>query len=112
MSEEKFGDIFWLGDCVSDVLDLDVEIEKLDAESFFQQKGILVVKVGSDEHPASERDIKNVQECLTAAFNNWPTKPFCIVTHHAIDFSIIPINELLERISCSTRNEDDKWEDE
>jgi hypothetical protein len=51
------------------------------------EDSILVVKVGSDERPATESDLKGIQEMLTMAMND---KDLTIVTHHCIEFYTIP----------------------
>lgn len=104
MSDDKFEGIEWLGDAIGDALEIEVTSEKVDAEDFFQHKAILVVKVGSDERPASQKDIADVQECLSLAFKDWPKIPFTIVTHHAMDFSVVPVAEL-EKLLEKVKNE-------
>jgi len=47
---------------------------------------VLIVKVGSDERPASPSDIIIIQGLLEKTYQNQDT---CLVTHHAIDFEII-----------------------
>jgi len=111
MSDDKFGGFVWIGDsigeAIGDALDLDTETILFNAEDFFQQKGILVIKVGNEDRPASEKDIRDVQECLQLAFKDWPQVPFCIVTHHAMDFSILPIEELIKIVKTVGDNEDE-----
>ena len=46
---------------------------------------ILVVKVGSDEFPASEEDIKDVQIALAQCYSD---SALTLVTHHCIDFVV------------------------
>ena len=62
----------------------------------YSKDEILVVKVGTDERPASEDDIKEIQLLLAQAAAN---KSLCIVTHHAIDFVKIKRNCLQKVIS-------------
>jgi len=47
---------------------------------------VLIVKVGSDERPASPRDIIIIQNLLEKTYQNKDTS---IVTHHALNFEII-----------------------
>lgn len=48
---------------------------------------ILIVKIGSEERPASDEDIKNVQIILAQIQNN---PELAIITHHCIQFETIP----------------------
>jgi hypothetical protein len=91
-----FGGITWIGKKIEDELGLDASATELDSENM-KKIGILIVKVGNDDRPASDSDIKNVSDCLEEGFKNLPTIPFTIVTHHAIDFSIVYLDQLIAR---------------
>lgn len=51
------------------------------------EDAILVVKVGSEERPASASDIKGIQEMLAMAEKD---TDLTIITHHCIEFYSIP----------------------
>lgn len=48
------------------------------------RKSILIVKLGTDDRPATEEDIKDMEESLLRAFKNG-----VLVTHHAVQFEIL-----------------------
>lgn len=56
---------------------------------------ILIVKVGNDEYPATLGEIKKVKNFLSKTFSILDEPPLLIVTHHALDFSKISMEELL-----------------
>ena len=62
------------------------------------EEDILVVKVGTDDRPASSEDIQSVVESMEKVVKN---KDTCIVTHHAINFSILKRSMLKNAIVCS-----------
>jgi len=55
---------------------------------------VLIVKVGSDEYPATLEDIRNVQLALNQAKED---KTLTIVTHHLIDFIVVK-RDILNRV--------------
>jgi hypothetical protein len=55
---------------------------------------ILIVKVGSDEYPATLEDIRSVQLALNQAKAD---KDLTIVTHHLIDFIVVK-RSLLDKV--------------
>lgn len=59
-------------------------------------KKILFIKVGSDEYPASNDDIKQISQLLELTFKNRKDKPIFIITHHAFDVSAITMEDLLK----------------
>lgn len=58
---------------------------------------VLVVKVGTEEHPATENDIMNIQLLLSQCRTD---KNLCLVTHHAIEFVILKKVYLKNVIFC------------
>ena len=85
---DKFPDLKWVEDTIGDHLDLTIKTDKIDMDDLSKGKTLLVVKVGTDDRPASEQDIENVQKSLLQIL---PKGSFCVVTHHAIDFQSVPI---------------------
>ncbi len=66
-------------DCISEI-----EYLKIEDGSF------LVVKIGSDDRPASTQDIEDVQNCIKKL--NMPKLRY-LVTHHLVDFQVIKVCE-------------------
>jgi len=62
------------------------------------EEDILVVKVGSEDRPASKEDIENVQTLLAQASKN---QNIAIVTHNLIEFVVIKRALLKNVIVCS-----------
>ena len=53
-------------------------------------KKMLVVKVGSDNRPASEEDLKKVEDQIREAIK---LPDSVLVTHHNIDFHYVSVQE-------------------
>ena len=87
---DKFPDMKWVEDTISDHLDLTIKTNQIDLENLMNGKSLLVVKVGTDDHPASSEDIENVRQILSKIIVD---PGMCLVTHHAIDFEVFPIRE-------------------
>jgi len=62
------------------------------------EEDVLVVKVGSEECPASEQDIKNIQCLLAMALKD---KNIAIVTHNIVEFVVLKRALLKNVIVCS-----------
>ena len=56
-----------------------------------QPDELLVVKVGNDNHLASDEDLENMQDDIEEAFRI-PGPRYCIVTHHAVEFQTVKRN--------------------
>lgn len=50
---------------------------------------MVVIKVGTEENPASDNDIKNIEEKINELLNRFDVKCLAFVTHHAVDVQII-----------------------
>ena len=68
---------------------MQVELLKLSAEDL--KDNCLIVKVGTDDRPATENDMKNMEESLSKLFSamNLDFIPPVLVTHHAVSFESI-----------------------
>ena len=62
-------------------------MKKIARKQKVKNDNILIVKVGSDERPASTQDLVNINEKLSEAAND-PNSVF--VTHHCIEFCVLP----------------------
>jgi len=68
-----------------DTLEYKVKVPKVSKDQ------VLICKVGSEDHPATEGDIKIVQAALATISNN-PDLTF--VSHHYIEFVVVERNAL------------------
>lgn len=63
---------------------------------------VLVIKVGTDDRPASEENIKDVAKSIKVLQKTAKKDKFqCLVTHHAIEFSLLKRSNLKNFIVCS-----------
>ena len=73
-----------------------IKIPKLKKDEF------LIVKVGSDERPATSKDIEDVNNCLKQSFLHKNKKTRCnLTTHHLVDFFVVNKKAIQKAIICS-----------
>jgi len=54
-------------------------------------KKLMIVKVGTDERPASQADINWVKKELNKAI----TEGVPFITHHAVEIDILPVDDII-----------------
>jgi len=53
------------------------------------QGRLIIIKVGTVEHPALDEDLTDIQEKLSSLLEQNGVKSILFVTHHAIDITVI-----------------------
>ena len=59
-------------------------------------KHLIVVRVGTEDRPASEEDIQAVESAVKKAIS----EDGLFVTNHYVDFEVIPIPEAWDNTGC------------
>jgi hypothetical protein len=52
---------------------------------------VLFVKIGERDRPAGPDDIKDMQDCFKAAFDQNDGRGPVIITHHAVKFEMVKV---------------------
>jgi hypothetical protein len=66
------------------------ELPKIKMQKFKDLEGkFLLVKVGTDMHPAADSDIEDIRKKLTALLEENDINCLVFVTHHAVEVKII-----------------------
>ena len=62
------------------------KVRKFQMPEIDENEEILVVRVGSDERPASPKDLENMQKSLAQLAVD---DSLTLVTHHCVDFAVL-----------------------
>ena len=68
----------------------------------YKNESFLVIKVGNDEHRASKKDIQDMILQISDGIIN--DKSNIIVTHHAIEFIVLPRKLFNNEMKCITND--------
>lgn len=66
------------------IIDLNVDVDKIE----ITDKDFMLVRVGSDVHPASTDDIEDVRKCFEETLGKKFPGLSIIITHHAVDVCV------------------------
>ena len=78
---------------------MDIDISFLSKEQL--RNNLFIVKVGSEDRPATEKDLDNIGDCVEEAFRdmNLDFEPTFLITHHLIGIDEIrKIEELKKKM--------------